>query len=232
MRSKQRLNKQCADRLVELRNQVYRDVFNDGKVANLKLLQTWRQINSEASAIGFLNTTFDVSIGTDKIFTRASLFSNERKLNIKSVSREIEHSDSFGVLKAMNHHSILSVKVKLLTNDMTRQWLARPEYSCTLGLSLMLSEVARYNPNVRKIVMQYRLRDDDEWSDLNFGPDRQLQKAHEQLKKWVGRNLAMHKPSLKEKSRDKVGITAVEMSFRIPDEAKARVFTVQWDVVV
>lgn len=217
--------------LEELRNQIYRYVFDDGKVTNLKLLQTCKQINGEACAMGFLNTTFEINVRRSKFCSKAKLLRNEQKVLIKSVSVDATDTSDSNVFQGMNHHSILPTRVILLASARNGWWLAHPYRKGNAGLRFIVSGVALYGPNERKIVVQGECI--VECGSLTWmkDPDRQLRQMRGHLEHWLGMNKDTHDPSLKEKGRDNYGVSAVEISFRLPGEVAARAFTVQWDIV-
>lgn len=218
--------------LEELRNQVYSDVFDDGKIANLKLLQVCKQINEEASAMGFLNTTFEMSITIPDITIRAKRLSSEQKASIKSISVDIAKSHSLHVLSAMDRSSILPREVILLANAERHSFLVDAVRKCNACLEFVVTYLAFYNPKVRKIIIRSCVTQWNMWLVWTMDPDKQFQQMHNYLsREWVGRNKNIHDLSLKEKGRDKSGITAVEISFRVQGEAAARTFTIQWDIV-
>lgn len=212
----------------------YRDLFEDGAVDNLTLLQTCKQIYSEAKIIGTLATTFHIKVKSSKVSSNLRGLSHSHKACIQSVSREISGETSLKVLRIMSELCIRPRRVILLANRTSKPWGLIYDYRkfalCSVTMVDVLSSVMIPNPNLRQLIIRKEVRKDKKWPATAVDADEQLKRYREVLATEPYECIVEGSTRLREKRRNAMGLSEVEMSFTIKGESAARSFAVRWEI--
>lgn len=206
-------------------------------MSNLNLLRTCKQIYREANLLAFTATTFDLRLSRSDVDLRTSRLNDNERSSITSVSRIIGSIYDLETFTALRQHQIQPTQVILVAYARMRPWFDitfwRRFTLCQTTTQSIMSAVVYPNPQLRELVIRKDMRhfecpEIEIWRFTDA--DQQLQEHRLELQIWKKSADDVEDTRLNEKARDELGLSLVEISFKVKGELSRRVFTTRWDI--